>query len=64
MIEGIRQRLMAYLYLRTMTKQARPGAKKNFFYHFEDYANLAMWKVHKKATLACFRCHRRIPYCS
>lgn len=45
MIEGIRQRLMAYLYLQCSCSQRSPDARKRFFYHFEDYAHLAMWKV-------------------
>ena len=44
-IEGVRQRLMAYLFLHSCSKNGDAEARKLFFYHFEDYANLAMWKV-------------------
>ena len=51
-IEGVRQRLMAYLFLRSCSKNGEAVARKLFFYHFEDYANLAMWKV-SIFTFAC-----------
>lgn len=44
-IEGVRQRILAYLYRRMLREKASPDARKNFYYHFEDYASLAMWKV-------------------
>ena len=56
-IEGVRQRLMAYLFLHSCSKNGDAEARKLFFYHFEDYANLAMWKVRQlcvcRPTLCC-----------
>lgn len=49
MIEGIRQRILAYFYrlmLQNSLDERKVDERKNFYYHFEDFASLAMWKVY------------------
>ena len=45
LITGIRQRVMAYIYLHSCREKNKAEALRRFFYHFEDYSNLAIWKV-------------------
>lgn len=46
MIMGIKQRLLAYLYLLSQKRLKVDGYEKdNFSYRFVEYFNLAMWKV-------------------
>ena len=43
---GIKQRLLAYLFLLSRRRKRVDGYEKdNFSYRFHEYQNLAMWKV-------------------
>ena len=49
---GIKQRLLAYLFLLSQERKRLDGYEKdNFSYRFHEYQNLAMWKVETAATL-------------
>jgi len=43
---GIKQRLLAYLFLLSQKRKSVDGYEKdNFSYRFQEYFNLAIWKV-------------------
>lgn len=53
LITGIKQRVMAYIYLHSCKSKSGPESRRRFFYHFDDYSNLAMWKVSAVSDLGC-----------
>lgn len=55
LITGIRQRVMAYLYLRGLQQKGDENQRSLMMY-FEDFAGLVMWKVKLLALLGPQTC--------
>ena len=46
LIEGMKHCILAYVFrLRQLDAASNPDALSRFFYHFNDYMNLVIWKV-------------------
>jgi hypothetical protein len=45
MIQGLTHRVLAYLFLERARAGPRSDELRRFFFYFEKYANLAMWKA-------------------
>ena len=48
-IEGIRHRILAYLFRERSAEGAGSGAVRRFFFHFQEYATLIIWKASSTA---------------
>ena len=65
MIEGIKHRILAYLFRAHHAEGSCSAAVRKFFYDFQDYANLVIWKVgilcvlHHVNTFSWFCCCNR-----
>ncbi|KAK9828644.1 hypothetical protein WJX72_001277 [[Myrmecia] bisecta] len=45
LIEGFKQRLLAFLFKMRQSERPASDALKRFYYYFEEYARLVIWKV-------------------
>jgi hypothetical protein len=45
MIEGIRHRILAYLFRQRSAEGSSSGALHRFFFHFKEYASMIIWKA-------------------
>ena len=50
-IEGIRHRILAYLYRERSAEGPGSGAVRRFFFHFQEYATLIIWKASSTTPL-------------
>lgn len=44
-IEGIRHRILAYVFRERYAEGPGSGAVRRFFFHFQEYATLIIWKA-------------------
>jgi hypothetical protein len=52
MIQGLTHRVLAYLFLERARAGPRSDELRRFFFYFEKYANLAMWKARPSTPMA------------
>jgi hypothetical protein len=45
LIEGITHRILAYLFMERLSQTNAPDSLRRFFYYFDVYATLVIWKV-------------------
>ena len=61
MIEGIKHRILAYLYKAHSSDGPSSDAVRKFFYDFQDYTDLIIWKVRIHEHAASFAwLHNRV----
>ncbi len=63
MIEGIKHRILAYLYRAYSLDGPSSDAVRKFFYDFQDYTDLIIWKVRLHQHAATFAWLHKT-YCS
>jgi len=54
MIEGIKHRILAYLYRAHSKRVSAADVIRKFFYYFQDYADLIIWKVSHPENATAF----------
>lgn len=54
MIEGIKHRILAYLFRAHCSDGPTSDAVRKFFYDFQDYTDLIIWKVRSQRHTASF----------
>ena len=50
-IEGLKHRILAYLYRAHSKRVSAADVIRKFFYYFQDYADLIIWKVSQPEML-------------